>query len=189
MFSNSNHPPTYKHVLLRDWPVHAPTVDHYNPRSCHAGRPLAPLNTVLQQSPAALDLGTALEPSFGRGLHTPLVFAAPMSTIDLGRAADLSTHTDDMYRCNRPAPSGSKDQSNTQRPLMLAYVDSRALDPPSRVGKVQNGLPVPSHSTTESLERMPPNRSSICSLRSCHASTRAELGSAPTTPAVSPACF
>jgi hypothetical protein len=100
--SNLNLPPTYKHVLLRDRPAHARTADNYNPRS----------------------LGTALEPSLGRGLQTPLVLAAPWLTTDMGRAANLSTRIIDQYRCDRPAPSHSKAQSSTQGPLPLAYVNT-----------------------------------------------------------------
>jgi hypothetical protein len=50
-------------MLLRDRPANAPTADHYDLRSRHAGRSLAPLNFVLQPPPAAYDLGTASEPS------------------------------------------------------------------------------------------------------------------------------
>jgi hypothetical protein len=142
MSSNSNHPPTYRHLLLRDRPAHAPTADHYNPRTSHAGRPLAPLNVVPQPPPAAQDLGTVLEPSHGRGLHTPLILAAPMSTTDMGRAADLSTRTNDPYRCDRPTPSHGKDHSNIQRPLMLAYANTL----------VHNALrltPFPHHSASQ----------------------------------------
>jgi hypothetical protein len=121
MSSNTYLPPTYRHMLLRDRPAHAPTADHHNLRSCHAGRPLAPLNYVPQPPPAAQDLGTASEPSHARGLHTPMVLAAPKSTTDLGRAADLSTRTNDPYRCDCPAMSNGEDHSSTPRPLPLAY--------------------------------------------------------------------
>jgi hypothetical protein len=46
MSSTSNLPPTYKHVLLRDRPKHARTLDLSNPRSRLAGHPLAPFLTV-----------------------------------------------------------------------------------------------------------------------------------------------
>jgi hypothetical protein len=124
MSSNSNHPPTHIHMPLRDRPANAPTADPYNPRSYHAGHPLAPLNTVPPPPPAAQDLGTALEPSHVRRLRTPLILAAPKSTTDPGRAADLPTHADDPYRYDRPALSQSKDQSSTPRPLPLAYDDN-----------------------------------------------------------------
>jgi hypothetical protein len=124
MSPNSNHPPTYRHMLLRERPANAPTADPYNPRSYHVGHPLALLNFVLQPPPSAQDLDTALEPTPVRGLHTPLVLAARRSTTDMGRAADLSTRTDNPYRCDRPAPSHSKDQSSAQRPLPLAYADT-----------------------------------------------------------------
>jgi hypothetical protein len=47
MSSNTNHPPTYKHMLLRDRPGHAPTADHHNLLSCHARRPLALLRDMV----------------------------------------------------------------------------------------------------------------------------------------------
>jgi hypothetical protein len=106
--SNTNHHPKYGHTLLRDRPANAPTADPYNPRTYHAGHPLALLNVVPQPPPSAQDLDTALEPSLVRGLHTPQVLAAPRSTTDMGRAADLSTRTDDPNRCDRPSPSHNK---------------------------------------------------------------------------------
>jgi hypothetical protein len=124
MSLNSNLPPTCKHVLLRDRPAHAHTVDHYNPRSRLAGHPLAPFNTVPQPPPAAQNLGTALKPSVGKGLQTPLVLAAPMSTTDMGRAVDLSTRTVDRYRGGRPAPSHNKVLFSTQRPLPIAHANT-----------------------------------------------------------------
>jgi hypothetical protein len=124
MSSNSNHPPTSKHMLCGIGPRMRPLRTPFNPRSCHAGHPLAPLNNVPQPPPTEHDLGTAFEPSHGKGLQTPLVLAAPRSITDMGRAADLSTRSDDPYRCDRPAPSHSKDPSNTQRPLLLAYADT-----------------------------------------------------------------
>jgi hypothetical protein len=124
MSSTSIPPLTYRHTPLRDRPGKAPTVDPYNPRSYLAGHPLALLNTVPQPPPSAQALGTALEPSPAKGLQTPLVLAAPRSTTALGRTADSPTHTDDPYRCDRPALSHSKDQSNTPRPLPLAYADT-----------------------------------------------------------------
>ena len=117
---------------LRDRRVNAPAADPYNPRSYPAGHPLSLLNPVSQPPPSAQDLDPALEPSPARGLQTPLVLAAPRSTTDLGRAADSPTHTDDMYRCDSPAPSHSKDQSNTPHPLPIAHADTlfkRALNP------------------------------------------------------------
>jgi hypothetical protein len=124
MSSNTNHPLTYRHMLLRDLPAYAPTADHHYLRSCHAGRPLARLNSVLQLPPAAQDLGTASEPSHARGLQTPTVLAAPRSTTDMGWAADLSPRTNAPCRCDRPTPSHSKDQSSTPNPLPLAYADT-----------------------------------------------------------------
>jgi hypothetical protein len=113
-----------EHVLLRYRHANAPTADPYNPRSYQAGHPLALLNAMPQPPPSAQDLDTALEPSPVRGLKTPLVLAAPRSTTDVGRAADPSTRTDDLYRCDRPAPSHIKDQSSTQRSLPLACTDT-----------------------------------------------------------------
>jgi hypothetical protein len=95
--STSNLPHTYKQALLRDRPAHGHTVDRYNPRSRLAGHPLAPFIIVPQPPSAAQDLGIALEPSPGRGLHTPLVLAAPRSTTDMGWADDLSAHAVDSY--------------------------------------------------------------------------------------------
>jgi hypothetical protein len=82
---------------MRDRPAHAHAADQYNPRSRLAGHPLAPFLTVPQPPLAEHDLGTQLEPSHGRGLQAPLILAAPMSTTDLGRAADLSARTVDSY--------------------------------------------------------------------------------------------
>jgi hypothetical protein len=124
MSTNSNHPPTYVHMPLRDRPATAPTADPYNPRIYHSGHPLALLNIVPPPPPTAQDLGTALEPSPVIGLRTPLVLAAPRSTTNLGEAADLPTHIDDPYRYDRPALSHTKDQSSTPRPLSLAYADN-----------------------------------------------------------------
>jgi hypothetical protein len=56
MSSNSNLPSTYRQALLRDRPAHAHTADHYNPRSCLAGHPLAPFLTAPQLPPVAQDL-------------------------------------------------------------------------------------------------------------------------------------
>jgi hypothetical protein len=97
MSSTSNLPPTYIHVLLRDCLVYAHAADQYNPRSRHAGHPLAPFLNVPQPPAAEHDLGTALETSPGWGLQAPLVLAAPRSTTDLRRAVDLSARIVDSY--------------------------------------------------------------------------------------------
>jgi hypothetical protein len=102
MTSTSNLPPTYRHVLMRDSSAHAHAADQSNPRSRLAGHPLAPFVTVPQPPPAKHDLGIAPEPSHGRGLKAPLIFAAPRSSTDLGRAADLSARTVDSYLLTWP---------------------------------------------------------------------------------------
>jgi hypothetical protein len=142
MSSNSNPPLTYRHMPLRDRPANAPTADPYNHRSYHAGHPLALFNTVLPPPQAAQDMSTALAPSPIRRLRTPLVLADPRSTTDLGRAADLSTHTNDQYRYDRPALSHSKEQPSTPRPLLLA-------DANNIVNNAPNSTPFPHLSASE----------------------------------------
>jgi hypothetical protein len=81
--------PTYRQVLLRDSPEHETYVDLSNPKTRLARHPLAPFLTVPQPPPERHHLGTALIPSPGRGLQSPLVVAPPRSTKDLGPADDL----------------------------------------------------------------------------------------------------
>jgi hypothetical protein len=97
MSSTSNPPPTYIQVLLRDRPEHARPADHSDPWDRLAGHPLAPFLTVPQPPPADQNLGHAMDPFPSRGLHTPLVLAAPRSTTDLGPADDSPTRMIDSY--------------------------------------------------------------------------------------------
>jgi hypothetical protein len=58
---------------------------------------------------------TPIRPRLRHGLgtltwhRTPLVLAAPTSTTYMKRVADLLTRRDDPYRCDRPAPSHTKE--------------------------------------------------------------------------------
>jgi hypothetical protein len=94
---NSNLPHTYKQDVMRDRPATLLS-GHDSIPPCRLERhPLVPFITALRLPNADTDLGTTLEHALGRGIKTPLVLAAPRSTIDIGRAVDPSSRTVDLY--------------------------------------------------------------------------------------------
>jgi hypothetical protein len=107
MSSSSNLPLTYMHVLMRDRPAHAITVDPYNPQSRLARHPLTPF-LIVPQPPSTSRTGLGYCPRSLPWPRTPNTSSPrrPRPNTDMGQADHFTARTIDSYllTCHNSTP-------------------------------------------------------------------------------------